>query len=183
MPGYGTISTPIRPRHTGVSRLFVIQRRILAQQSASYLLRTPLDLLSPQAGFAWNIFGDGKTVLRGGAGIFRDQFPVYLFGIDRFLPPFFSINSFVFPSFLNPQNALVTQPLDLFSMTYHPKFPYALQYNLNLEREIAPGTILSAGYFGARGNHLPREVEAEPFRTSLRPSLQSELAFTSIGGF
>jgi hypothetical protein len=27
---------------------------------------TPMDLLSPQAGFAWNIFGDGKTVLRGG---------------------------------------------------------------------------------------------------------------------
>jgi hypothetical protein len=25
---------------------------------------------------AWNIFGDGKTVLRGGGGIFRDQLPV-----------------------------------------------------------------------------------------------------------
>src|SRR5215469_16374703 len=43
---------------------------------------TPLDLLSPQAGFAWNIFGDGKTVLRGGTGIFRDQLPVLLFGVD-----------------------------------------------------------------------------------------------------
>ena len=53
---------------------------------------TPLDLLSPQAGFAWNIFGDGKTVLRGGGGIFRDQLPVLLFGVDRFLPPFFGIN-------------------------------------------------------------------------------------------
>jgi len=37
---------------------------------------TPRDRLSPQAGFAWNIFGDGKTVLRGGGGIFRDQLPV-----------------------------------------------------------------------------------------------------------
>src|SRR5262249_7225749 len=27
---------------------------------------TPRDLFSPQAGFAWNTFGDGKTVLRGG---------------------------------------------------------------------------------------------------------------------
>src|SRR6201987_3648158 len=34
---------------------------------------TPRDLLSPQAGFAWNILGDGKTLLRGGAGIFRDH--------------------------------------------------------------------------------------------------------------
>ena len=117
---------------------------------------TPRDLLSPQAGFAWNIFGDGKTVLRGGAGVFRNQFPFILFGVARFLPPFFGINSYVFPSFLNPQNALLTQPIYVIQATYHPKFPYALQYNLNLEREIVPGTILTAGYFGARGNHLPR---------------------------
>jgi len=140
---------------------------------------TPRDLLSPQAGFAWNIFGDGKTVLRGGTGIFRDQLPVLLFGVDRFLPPFFGIDSFVFPSFLDPQNALLTQPLYVVSTTYHPKFPYSLQYNLNLEHEIASGTILSVGYFGARGNHLPREAEQNPFQPALghryNPNLPSPL--------
>jgi hypothetical protein len=140
---------------------------------------TPVDLLSPQAGFAWNIFGDGKTVLRGGAGIFRDQLPVILFGVDRFLPPFFGINSYVFPSFLNPQNALVTQPIYVIETTYHPKFPYALQYNLNLEREMAWGMILSAGYLGARGNHLTREAELNPFEPALghryNPNLPSPL--------
>jgi len=140
---------------------------------------TPMDLLSPQAGFAWNIFGDGKTVLRGGTGIFRDQLPVLLFGVNRFLPPFFALDSFVFPTFLDPQNALLTQPLYVISTTYHPKFPYALQYNLNMEREIAPGTILSAGYFGARGNHLPREAEQNPFQPAsghrYNPNLPSPL--------
>jgi len=140
---------------------------------------TPRDLLSPQAGFAWNILGDGKTLLRGGTGIFRDQLPLILFGVDRFLPPFFGINSYVFPSFLNPQSALLTQPLYVIQMTYHPKFPYALQYNLNLQREITPGTTLSAGYFGARGNHLPREVEQNPFEPTLdhryNPNLPSPL--------
>jgi hypothetical protein len=140
---------------------------------------TPGDLLSPQVGLAWNIFGDGETVLRGGTGIFRDQLPVLLFGVDRFLPPFFGIDSFVFPSFLNPQNALLTQPIYVLSTTYRPKFPYALQYNLNLQREIAPGTILSAGYFGARANHLPREAEQNPFEPALRhrynPNLPSPL--------
>jgi len=140
---------------------------------------TPRDLLSPQAGFAWNIFGDGKTVLRGGAGVFRNQLPFILFGVDRFLPPFFGINSYVFPSFLNPQNALLTQPIYVIQATYHPKLPYALQYNLNLEREIAPGTISTAGYYGARGNHLPREVEQNPFERALghryNPNLPSPL--------
>ena len=137
---------------------------------------TPLDLLSPQVGFAWNIFGDGKTVLRSGVGIFRDQLPLILIGADRFLPPFFAIDSFVFPSFLKPQNALLTEPLDVFAMTYHPKFPYALQYNLNLEREIAPGTILSAGYFGARGSHLTREGEQNPFQPALGHRYNPNLA-------
>jgi hypothetical protein len=140
---------------------------------------TPLDLFSPRAGFAWNIFGDGKTVLRAGAGIFRDQLPLIVIGTDRFLPPFFSIDSFVFPNFLNPQQDAITQPLYPFSTTYHPKFPYALQYNLNVEREVAPGTILSAGYLGARGNHLPREVEQNPFEATLghryNPNLPSPL--------
>jgi len=140
---------------------------------------TPRDLLSPQVGFAWNIFGDGKTVLRGGTGVFRDQLPIILFGAERFLPPFFGVNSYVFPIFLNPQSALLTQPIYVFQTTYHPKFPYALQYNLNLERQIAMGTILSVGYFGARGNHLPREVEANPFEPALghryNPNLPSPL--------
>jgi hypothetical protein len=140
---------------------------------------TPRDLFSPRAGVAWNIFGGGKTVLRGGAGIFRDRFPVALFGLDRLLPPFYGINAYVFPSFLSPQNAVLTQPIDVYQMPYNPKFPYALQYNLNLEQEIAPETILSAGYFGARGNHLPRGVETNPFEPVLghryNPNLRSPL--------
>ena len=140
---------------------------------------TPLDLLSPQAGFAWNVFGDGKTVVRSGFGIYRDQFPAILFGLDRFLPPFFGLEEFVLPQFLNPQNAVLSQPLDLYAATYHPKFPYALEYNLNVEREPRQGMILSAGYFGTRGNHLAREGEENPFEPALghryNPNLPSGL--------
>src|SRR3984957_52489 len=140
---------------------------------------TPLDLLSPQAGFAWNVFGDGKTVVRSGFGIYRDNLPAFLFGADRLLPPFFGLDEFVFPQLLNPQNAALTQPLDVFAITYRPKFPYALQYNLNVERELAQGMVLSAGYFGTRGNHLTREAEENPFEPALghryNPNLASGL--------
>ena len=140
---------------------------------------TPLDLLSPQAGFAWNVLGDGKTVVRSGFGIYRDQLPAFLWGVDRFLPPFFSVEEFVFPQFLSPLNAAVTQPLDPFATTYDPKFPYALEYNLNVERELSAGMILSVGYFGTRGNHLTREAEQNPFELATgqryNPNLSSPL--------
>lgn len=140
---------------------------------------TPLDLLSPQAGFAWNVLGDGKTMVRSGFGIYRDQLPAFLWGVDRFLPPFFSVEEFVFPQFLSPLNAAVTQPLDPFATTYHPKFPYALEYNLNVERELPAGMILTVGYFGTRGNHLTREAEQNPFELATgqryNPNLPSPL--------
>jgi len=147
---------------------------------------TPLDLLSPQAGLAWNIFGDGKTVVRSGFGIYRDQLPASLFGLGRALPPFFGVEEFVFPQFLNPQNALMSQPLDAFSTTYYPKFPYALQYNTNVERQLAQGMILSAGYFGTRGNHLTRDGEENPFEPALghryNPNLPSPLLMVLTDG-
>jgi len=138
---------------------------------------TPLDLLSPQLGVAWGL--SGKTVVRAGSGIFRDQFWVNQYGADRFLPPFFGIHSLFFPSFPSPTNSVFSQPVFVYSMTYHPKFPYALQYNFNLEREIAPETALTVGYFGARANHLVRTGEQNPFEPILgrhfNPNLSTPL--------
>lgn len=35
-------------------------------------------VIQPRAGFNWDITGQGKTVLRGGIGLFADQFPAFL---------------------------------------------------------------------------------------------------------
>ena len=137
---------------------------------------TPRDLLSPQAGFAWNVFGDGKTVVRSGFGIYRDQLAAYVFGAGRFSTPFFDIEEFVFPQFLNPQNAAATLTVEPYATTYHPKFPYALEYNLNVERELAQGMTLTAGYFGTRGNHLTRQAEENPFEPALGTRFNPNLA-------
>lgn len=141
--------------------------------------QTPLDLLSPQIGFAWTVSGESNTTLRGGWGIFRNQFVVNTYGANRYLPPFYGVISSVLPTFLNPLNSVFSQQLFPYSMTYHPKFPYALQYNLNLQREITPTILLTAGYLGARANHLTRAGEQNPFEPAqgrrFNPNLPSPL--------
>jgi hypothetical protein len=140
---------------------------------------TPLDLLSPQAGFAWNVFGDGKTVVRSGFGIYRDQLPAILFGARPVSTAFLRSGGIRFPSVSKPTECCPDPAARRFRDNLHPKFPYALEYNLNVERELAQGMILSAGYFGTRGNHLTREAEENPFEPALghryNPNLASPL--------
>jgi Carboxypeptidase regulatory-like domain len=131
-----------------------------------FFARTPADLFSPRLGFAWNFFGNGNTVLRGGFGMFRDQISTQVYSFSRFLPPFFKTVLAVLPDFLDPLNALKLGSAPGIT-TYYPKFPYALQYNLNLQRQLTADSVIKAGYLGARGNHLQRLGEVNPFEPAL----------------
>jgi hypothetical protein len=41
----------------------------------SFVPKMEFAILQPRAGFNWDVRGDGKTVLRGGVGLFSDNFP------------------------------------------------------------------------------------------------------------
>ncbi len=129
-----------------------------------FLGDTPKDLFSPRIGLAWQLTPDQKTVLRIGAGIFRDQIWANLYGNARTLPPFFQAYFALLPPFLNPLSGPIPAATTAnATMTYYPKFPSTIQYNLNIEREVTRDSVFKLMYVGARGNHLVRMGEANPF--------------------
>ncbi len=109
---------------------------------------------APRVGFAWDVTGDGKNAVHGGAGYFFEPIMgnVYRTTGNR-NPPFYQLYN---PSPANFPNPFATtggsQPLlrlDLFD--YEPKNPYRIQYNATYQRQLAANTAVTVGFVGSRG--------------------------------
>ena len=101
------------------------------------------------------MFGDHKTSLRGGFGLFHNPYQTYAYFSGYVgTPPFNSLNQ-QNPSFPIPfQGAGVSAPLP--SLTFGTKYdigttPYQMQWNMNIQRELFRDTVLTVGYVGSRG--------------------------------
>jgi Carboxypeptidase regulatory-like domain/TonB dependent receptor len=125
----------------------------------------------PRLGFAWNP-RSGKTLLRGGFGIF-DVLPLpyeFTLTFQRAAPFTRTIVG------VNPSAGSFTMDPTLGSLAYQqffgqtdtnlayyaeprPKRNYVIQWNLSVARELSSTMALTVGYVGSRGIHMPYRVD------------------------
>ena len=116
------------------------------------------DNFAPRISVAFDPVGDARTVARAGFGIFYDQLgsrELTIAGVRT--PPLFNrILAFGRPGFPDIlQAARGRKPSkSMDGVDYNLNQPYVARWQASMERQLSPGTVLRAGYSGARGIHL-----------------------------
>ncbi|HYU48089.1 MAG TPA: carboxypeptidase regulatory-like domain-containing protein [Terriglobales bacterium] len=118
-------------------------------------------LIAPRLGIAWDVFGNGKTAIRAGAGQFFQREHVNIFTNEAGNAPF-SINTTVQRTLSGPSLTLPLPPGAGSSSPNIAKNPRAVvpnswQWNFTVEQEISRATTFQLGYVGNRGIHLNSE--------------------------
>lgn len=139
-------------------------------------IETDRNNFGPRLGFAYAP-GDRKTVLRGSFGIYFDRIPLRATSnaLQRDGSKYFVVQlspgqagAPTFPDVLAAQPAaLITKPnITRIDPDIEPS--YSQQANLQIERELPGGALLSVGYLHVRGRHiiLSRNVNVPRFPAS-----------------
>jgi hypothetical protein len=116
------------------------------------------DTWEPRIGFAYNLTGDGKTVVRGGFGMFFERVQgndVYNAALN---PPFAYQPAATNVYFSNPNTSALTGattsqtfPSAITNIKYNYPPPGTADYSFGFQRELAPSVVAVVQYVGTDG--------------------------------